>query len=178
MNEYKYVCSVDKGVDYKVSLFRKIVNEILNHPRGWNARGYTFREYTQPHAELLVTSPIIHIELSTDAFISSHGPSFEGMSIANCNSHTIHINYERWMTGAKDDGTNDPVRTEMTLNEYRYYVIQHEVGHILWGCTQNDHKKECIKGVSPIMLQQTNGVGQLCRPNHFPLDIDIPPAKS
>ena len=171
------MCSVSSDIDYKSSWFRSIVKNILDHPRGWKKRNYTFIEYAPSHEGASAAPPVICINLSTDAFISRHGPSFEGMSIANCSSYVIHINYERWMTGAKDDGSMDPVRTAMTLNEYRYYVIQHEVGHILWGCTQDDHKKECINGESPIMLQQTNGVGKNCRPNHFPLNIDVPPSK-
>lgn len=172
MKHYTYECSVCDGVAYKPSLFQRLVAGILRDQKGWARWGYTFDTPTGSKS----THPTIHIKLASDAFISDHGPSFDGMSIANCNTSVIHINYERWMSGAKKTDPNDPTRTRMSLNEYRAYVIRHEVGHILLGCTVNDHKAVCVDGVAPIMMQQTRGVGANCAPNTIPLNVDVPTA--
>ena len=184
---YAYTCSVCKGVDYKLSHFRKIVKRILvnNNSQGWGKYGYKFHETpteTNTQTKALPDTllfPVIHVKLASNTFISTHGPSFAGMSIANCGTSVIHINYNRWMTGAKnnDSTRRDPVRTQMSLDSYRSYVIRHEIGHILWGCTDKDHKKDCVLGFAPIMMQQTNGVGESCRPNPYPLINDVPPAQ-
>jgi hypothetical protein len=169
MTVVKYVCVIDEGVEYELSHFRKYVHDILSHRAGWVMYGYTFAEAGANGADATV------IHLSSNEYISSFGDDFKGMSVANCSLNHIHINFLRWMTGAKDTNPHDAVRVSMTLDEYRSYVIQHEVGHILWGCTSDDHKRSCVDGVAPIMLQQTNGVGEGCVPNTSPLAIDEPP---
>ena len=171
--EYFYTCHIQKGIDYTLSHFRKLVRDILTDTRSWRKYGYTFTEHSskQNHDG----ARHFNIYLAHDAYVGRLG--FHGMSVANCTTNDIYINYRRWMTGAKKNDMNDPVRTTMTLNMYRSYVIQHEVGHILWGCTAMDHKTECIDKVAPIMLQQTNGVGGDCTPNGFPLEEDVPPSR-
>lgn len=174
MKHYEYKCSVCDGIEYKPSVFRALVTDILKSSDGWVKWGYSFRLHSPSSPEPSSTHPIIHIKLASDRFISDHGTSFNGMSIANCQTSEIHINYERWMSGAKKTNPQDPTRIRMSLNEYRAYVIRHEVGHILLGCTAEDHKTECVDGVAPIMMQQTRGVGDDCAPNTTPLEVDVP----
>ena len=172
--DYFYTCHIQDGVDYKLVDFRKLVRDILTHPHSWRTYGYTFTE--TPANETRDKRRHFNIYLAHDSYISSFGDTFHGMSVANCAVNDIHINYRRWMTGAKDDDVNDPVRSTMSFDMYRSYVIQHEVGHILWGCTAMDHKTKCVNRVAPIMFQQTNGVGENCAPNGFPLEKDLPPS--
>ena len=63
------------------------------------------------------------------------------------------LNSWRWMHGAH--------RSKQDLENYRQYVVSHEIGHILG----HDHLK-CpgIGEDAPIMMQQTQGIHG-CTPN-------------
>ena len=65
----------------------------------------------------------------------------------------MYLNSQRWMHGSKD--------SKLPLDEYRQYMVSHEMGHILG----YDHVKCPGKGEpAPIMMQQTLGIGQ-CKPS-------------
>jgi hypothetical protein len=51
--------------------------------------------------------------------------------------------------------------SKLTLDDYRQYMVSHEMGHILG----HDHVTCPSPGApAPIMLQQTKGIGK-CKPN-------------
>ena len=65
----------------------------------------------------------------------------------------MYLCAERWFAGAKKSG--------LKLEDYRQYMVSHEMGHILG----KEHQKCRGKGEkAPIMLQQTLGIGE-CIPN-------------
>lgn len=76
----------------------------------------------------------------------------------------IYINSHRYLRGS--------VRSRMSLKDYRVYVINHEVGHILG----KEHvkcpckTKKCAS-LAPVMNQATLGNGY-CRPNSSPLQYE------
>ncbi len=65
-------------------------------------------------------------------------------------------NVERWRNGASDFET---------IEEYRIYLVNHEIGHIL----RHDHV-ECLNAgvAAPVMMQQTKSTGA-CVANGWPL---------
>ena len=72
------------------------------------------------------------------------------------NGADVMINLTRWTEGAAP--------SELPLEEYRHYVISHEVGHALGhshrGCPG-------LGAIAPVMLQQTKGL-EGCAPNPWP----------
>ena len=72
----------------------------------------------------------------------------------------VYINSHRWKRGSKKSG--------YTLGDYRIYLINHEVGHILGHL----HRKCDGKGNKiPVMNQATKGIGT-CKPNVWPLQYE------
>ena len=70
-------------------------------------------------------------------------------------TNKIYINLNRWTKGSK--------ASKLNLNNYRHYVINHEVGHILGF----DHDKPKKNRLCPVMVQQTLSIGE-AKPNPFP----------
>jgi hypothetical protein len=67
------------------------------------------------------------------------------------------VNLFRWREGAEASG--------LGLDEYRHYVVNHEVGHALG----HGHRPCPAAGApAPVMMQQTKGIGA-CAPNAWPL---------
>jgi predicted Zn-dependent protease len=65
----------------------------------------------------------------------------------------MYLNSERWFYGSKE--------SKLRLDDYRQYMVSHEIGHILGF----DHEKcPCRSCKAPIMMQQTLGIGK-CIPN-------------
>ena len=65
----------------------------------------------------------------------------------------MYLNYDRWINGSP--------ASKLDLEDYRQYMVSHEIGHILG----KGHKKCPCKGChAPIMMQQTLGIEQ-CIPN-------------
>lgn len=164
---YYDVC-VETGLDDDVRDFEKAVNHILTLSGGWNRWGFAFvpvypdasgARHMRERLKQYMT-----IQLCSNATISQFGPDFDGMSVADCSHNFIRINVDRWHTGPK------PADATMPLSDYRQYVILHEVGHVLSRCSPTHHQTACAPdGRAPIMMQQTNGVGN-CEWNPWPVE--------
>ncbi len=166
--EFHYTCSISPNLDYSLPRFEQLVDAILQDGKGWRRWGFRFVPHAQGERTELRKKhrgQFLNIQLEENAVIRQWGDDFDGMSVANCSTNEVSINYDRWIGGAKPN-PGDPV-SGMRRKHYRIYVILHEVGHILSRCHQDDHKS-CTSGPAPVMLQQTNGVGN-CTPNAYPL---------
>jgi hypothetical protein len=117
----------------------------LNSPDGWSQDGYSF-EQTE-HGNL-------HIRLSSTKTINNTcGFSGKRLSCAILGGTKMYLNAERWFHGSKS--------SKLSLEDYRQYMVSHEIGHILG----KEHVACPGKGKkAPIMLQQTLGIGE-CIPN-------------
>ena len=155
------------GVRVGNQLFRRAVRDILVARNGWRAAGvqFMFSDRRTPGDVL--------IELVTAGEIAqrygAHGGG--GMSATDCSERHIRINERRWRYGpiAAHD---DPVQ-RMSLRKYQSYLINHEMGHILLGCTDHDHQPCRGQGRrASVMQQHTKGVSP-CRPTATPIAADL-----
>lgn len=143
------------GIPVDSPTFADQVMAILNDPRGWGPiDGVSFaRTDLDAEAEIVITlaSPgtteILCGELPTHGYTSCG------------RGRPVNINGDRWVEAAKpflDAGGS--------LEDYRVYVINHEIGHSLG----HGHEHCPSPGaLAPTMLQQTLSVGG-CVPNGWP----------
>ena len=116
----------------------------LNDPDGWSKKGYFF----EPVRE----NENVTIHLSSPETIKKKC-GMSGLSCAELGGTRMWLNSERWFHGAS--------KSKLSLDNYRQYMVSHEIGHILG----HDHQScPCVGCKAPIMMQQTKGIGK-CKPN-------------
>lgn len=140
-----YTARVDPDVHYDQATFQTEIAIYLSDPDGWESRGYTFAEMEQNGHVL--------IHLSSPETIRKAGCSDGELSCAEMNGHMLYLNVMRWTRGSPN--------SKLPLDEYRQYMVSHEMGHIL-----GYHHTKCPGAgqAAPIMMQQTKGIGS-CAPN-------------
>jgi len=147
-----YSSSIDDDVKKKWKIFNAgerqfdfLLMAYLNSPDGWSQQGYFF--------EPVELDAHVKITLSSTKTIEKECPGIRELSCAELGGRRMYLNAERWFTGAPKSGLN--------LEDYRQYMVSHEIGHILG----HDHEKcRCSGCRAPIMLQQTLGL-KGCSPN-------------
>lgn len=145
----------EDGIPVEASAFADEVMRILNDPRGWGAvDAVSFaRTDVDAEAEIVITlaSPATTDELCGELPTNGYTSCGRG--------RPVNINGDRWVEGAAAF-----MNAGGTIEEYRAYVINHEVGHSL----SHPHEQCPAPGqLAPIMLQQTLTVGS-CVPNGWP----------
>jgi hypothetical protein len=143
----KTVVDPDIQTTYTVphAQFEFYVVAYLNNPDGWSKKGYFFEpvSYNQD----------VTIHLSSQSTIDKECGLEGQLSCAILGGKQMWLNVERWFHGAS--------KSKLPLDEYRQYMVSHEMGHILG----YEHTDCPGKGQpAPIMMQQTKGIGQ-CKPN-------------
>ena len=118
----------------------------LSDPDGWRKKGYFF--------EPVSLNQDVLIHFSTNATIRDKcGFTKSKLSCAEMFGKTMWINADRWFHGSP--------KSKLSLDDYRQYLVSHEMGHILG----HEHEKcPCPGCRAPIMMQQTLGIGE-CTPN-------------
>jgi hypothetical protein len=117
----------------------------LNDPEGWSTKGYFF--------EPVSTNTDVTIHLSSQLTVDNNCGLEGRLSCAEFKGKTVWLNAERWYHGAS--------KSKLSLDDYRQYMVSHEIGHILG----YDHTQcPCKNCPAPIMMQQTKGIGK-CLPN-------------
>jgi hypothetical protein len=150
MPHIRFKFKVDEDVAQKYSIREPAQVEFyvavyLNDPNGWAKYGYFFEPVSQGENVL--------IRLSSSATIGKICGLPDNLSCAELGGRHMYLNADRWFHGAP--------KSKLNLDDYRQYMVSHEIGHILG----HDHKKCPCKGcAAPIMMQQTLGIGE-CRPN-------------
>jgi hypothetical protein len=129
----------ERQIDFYVMVY-------LNSPDGWSQDGYTFEPVDKMDAR-------VWIRLSMSKTITEICGTSPMLSCAMLGGRHMYLCAERWFHGAAKSG--------LDLENYRQYMVSHEMGHILG----KEHDKCPGKGrAAPIMLQQTLGIGK-CIPN-------------
>jgi hypothetical protein len=147
-----FFSSIDDDVKKKYSLLNSDERQFdfyvmcyLNSPDGWSQDGYFF--------EPVKYNPKVIIRLSlSDTIAKQCGLSGE-LSCAELGGKHMYLNAKRWFEGSKE--------SKLNLEDYRQYMLSHEMGHILGKGHTYCRCKGCH---APIMMQQTKGIGQ-CIPN-------------
>lgn len=150
MKHIQYKFSVDPDVikEYNVHLPVQIgyyIGAYLNDPDGWSKHGYFFEPVDNRES--------VFIRLSSPSTIQKICGLPGNLSCAELGGRHMYLNADRWFHGSRE--------SKLSLEDYRQYMVSHEIGHILG----HDHKKCPCKGCNaPIMMQQTKGIGE-CKPN-------------
>lgn len=145
-----FSCKIDDDILKKYKIhntgerqFDFYVMSYLNSPDGWSQHGYFFD---------LKENGDIQIRLSSSETIEKIC-GLGKLSCAELGGNKMYLNAERWFHGSKE--------SKLDLENYRQYMVSHEMGHILG----HDHKKCPCKGCkAPVMMQQTLGIKE-CIPN-------------
>ena len=161
--------SVCLGVDQKCASkqdakdFFKKVQEVLADPKGWKQFGYNFNVVCEPYEsdiKIYLTCPDNMRKLSSNETTE--------LNLCDMKNRIVYVHADRWLN--RNTQFN---KSGMSLEDYRTYVINHEVGHAL-GCK---HLDTCLlDGRSPVMKQQPPGQtaanGKMCTPNPYPTEED------
>jgi hypothetical protein len=150
MKTIRVVVTPDEDVIYKYSIRNPAQIEFyvvtyLNDPDGWSKKGYFFMPVAS-HGD-------VSIRLSSPETIQNKCGLPKGLSCAELGGKHMYLNADRWFHGAS--------KSKLSLDNYRQYMVSHEIGHILGF----DHEECPCKGCpAPVMMQQTLGIGQ-CKPS-------------
>jgi len=142
---YRYTVLIEPGINRSLHSFKKRVKKTLDDSRSWCVH---FVEDEK--------NPDFLIILSKEATIRE-SCGFKGLSCADWSENIIYLNYNNWCKGSEKSGLN--------LEDYRTYVINHEIGHILG---LHEHLKPKNGCRVPVMNQSTRGIGKGL-PNMWPL---------
>ena len=145
----RFNVAVEGDIEQDIDDFNEMVVDTLADERGWIAgKQWRFEQVGEGWADFTVylASPQTRAELcaADDTYTSCR------------NGNSVVINLERWLLGVP--------HWSRPLDEYRQYVVNHEVGHRL-----GEPHVVCPKSgtPSPVMAQQTIEL-RGCEPNAWP----------
>ena len=148
--ELTYTVEIEDGLPFPGGHTARTIETILEDPRGWlGVEGQEFhRVQSSGQLRILVATPTTTDELC--APLDTRG------RVSCRNGDLVVINARRWAFGIED--------YRGRLDDYRIYVVNHEVGHLL-----GRSHVECPGSgePAPVMLQQTYGLDG-CLRNPWP----------
>nr|WP_297425453.1 DUF3152 domain-containing protein [uncultured Actinotalea sp.] len=140
---------VEAGLEVDGPLFARLVMDTLNDPRGWPAEGELTFARTDGEADLRVV-------LASPQKVDQMCAPLRTLSRYSCGRYGhAALNHTNWVQATEEFAD---------LTQYRQYLVNHEVGHLLG----RGHEDCGAAGqVAPVMQQQTIRVAP-CLPNAWP----------
>jgi hypothetical protein len=141
----KYKISIENGINNSIPIFSSEIYYVLGDKRSWPF------DFVQDQREF-----DFQIILTKPETIKNICGLKGNLSCTDMNTNIVYINNYRWTKGSQN--------SKLKLDEYRIYLINHEVGHVLGLDHSYPHRgQKC-----PVMVQQTKGVGDSIK-NVWPL---------
>ena len=154
---YSYLLEAEDGSGVDVDAIAPTINEILNDERGWRSiDNVSFKQVSDP------SQAGFTIKVATPGTVDRLCAPLETEGTWDCQiSADVVLNADRWSYG---------VPWFRSLDDYRGYLVNHEVGHFLG----RDHEQCGGKGLkAPVMMQQSKGLGG-CVANPWPTQDSQP----
>lgn len=153
-----YNAKIAEDVNFDLNEFLQILKSVLQDPKGWRSYGYEFVEGNNEKAVKKV-----EILLCTDKYVKKTCNTIN-LSCYDPQTDKIYLNFNNWQGGSKSD---------LPINRYREYVINHEMGHALGF----EHTK-CPKTAgnkASVMQQMSKGPDHIkpCVSNEWPLPYPL-----
>ncbi len=146
-----YAVSTDPDTGVMREEVESLAAQVLADPRSWTPiKKVRFARVAWSKARLRIR---VLTPTATDRFCAP----FPTQSYKSCSKNwDIAFNADRWNVGSEYSG--------MRIDQYRIYLINHEIGHSL-----GEIHQPCSGAgqVAPVMLQQTIGL-EGCTPNPWP----------
>jgi hypothetical protein len=142
---YRYRVEVETGTGQDPTEVAAIVDAVLGDPRSWIGGG-NVRLQLVPAGASADFSVLLASPATSEAICATGGLKTNGYASCRLPGRVV-LNLARWLTAVPDYGAS--------LEEYRRYLINHEVGH------QLGHGHEACPGPgqpAPVMQQQTYGL--------------------
>jgi hypothetical protein len=169
----KYTCDVDPDInsahpELTQENFSSKISSVLGDERGWKKYGYEFEYKGRIPSKDKNTLHIVLV--NGDKAKKMCGSKLGGFSCYSPDENFIYMNLTNWMGGSQ---------SQLPLERYRTYVINHEVGHRLgFGHPDKQKTNYCSanKGKpGSVMIQMTRGPDWVapCIENEWPLDPSI-----
>lgn len=151
---YTYDIYLPKHLHLRKSIIINKIISTLNDKRSWTKYGFKFHYTPNQKTNFLIT-------IATNSSIQRIC-NFDGLSCADLSDNIIYLNLENWKGGCR--------KSKLSLQDYRTYMILHEVGHIIG--KKHIKIKNCKPLTKcPVMIQQTLGIYNLL-PNCWPTKYD------
>lgn len=150
-----HVAFLSQVPDVTTEDFESRALAILNAPTGWTQSGFTF---------VADDASGLRVVLAEGPRVDELCLPLETFGTVSCqNGNVVALNADRWRRGARD--------WDSTVDAYRVYLVNHEVGHLI-GLRHPQDRCPAGEAVSAVMEPQTNNLGS-CPGNGIPLQWEI-----
>jgi len=150
----RYRLLLEVGLEDLLPGFVATVGAVLDDQRGWKSAGREFvRVDDHEHFTIVLARPATVDKLCK--------PLKTGGAYSCGRNGRATLNEARWRNGASTWGDE--------IDDYRIYMINHEVGHLLGMPHRDCHEQD---QPAPVMLQQTMRLDG-CRPHGWPAEFEL-----